>query len=168
MMALFAILKKFFGNRYTTLTFRIILGTVFIWASFDKIAHPEEFIKLVQSYRLLPFPLAVIFAVSLPWVELICGLLLITGIYTRSSAVVLTLMLIVFLVAIGINLYRGAELSCGCFDVQTGSDVLGWPTLLRDIVYIFMGLQIFFFDQGSFSLKALLARNSSEITKNDK
>ena len=156
-MAIFAFLKKCFSHRYTTVGFRVILGAIFIWASLDKISHPEEFIKIVESYKLLPFSLAVIFAVSLPWIELICGLLLIAGTYTRSSALVLTSMLGSFMVAIGINLYRGADLSCGCFDVQTGSNDL-WLTFIRDIALIAMGLQILFFDRGSFSLRNFLAR----------
>ncbi len=164
MIAVFAFFKKFFCHRYTTVGFRVILGAIFIWASLDKISHPEEFIKVVESYKLLPFSLAVIFAVSLPWVELICGLLLIAGVSTRSSAAVLTFMLSSFMVAIGINLYRGAELSCGCFDVQTGSDEL-WVTFLRDILLIGMGLQILFFDQGSFSLRGLLARKFTQDYK---
>lgn len=154
-MAVIAFLKKCFSHRYTTAGFRMILGTIFIWSSIDKISHPEEFIKVVESYKILPFALAVIFAVSLPWIELICGLLLIAGTYTRSSALVLTSMLGSFMVAIGINLYRGADLSCGCFDVQTGSNDL-WLTFIRDIALIAMGLQILLFDRGSFSLKALL------------
>jgi putative oxidoreductase len=157
MMAVFAFLKKRFCHRYTAVCFRMILGTTFIWASFDKISHPKEFIKVVENYKLLPFALVVIFAVSLPWMELICGLLLIAGAYTRSSTTVLTFMLSIFMVAISINLYRGAELSCGCFNVQTVGEKLGWLTFLRNMLLIGMGLQILFFDQGNFSLGAFLA-----------
>jgi len=145
----------------------MILGIIFIWARFDKISHPEEFIKVVESYKLLPFSLAVIFAVSLPWVELISGLLLIAGVYTRSSATVLTLMLTIFMVAIGINLYRGADFACGCFNVRIGSDESVWLTLPRDILLIAMGLQILFIDQGSLSLGTWLAKKSPKITKNN-
>lgn len=165
MMAFFAFLKKFFSHRYTAVGFRIILGAIFIWASADKISHPKEFIKVVEGYKLLPFPLAVIFAVSLPWVELICGLLLIAGSYIRSSTAVLTFMLSIFMVAISINLYRGAELPCGCFDTQTGGEELGWLTFLRNMLLIVMGLQILFFDRGSFSLQGLLARKFTQYYK---
>ncbi|UCD85741.1 MAG: DoxX family membrane protein [Deltaproteobacteria bacterium] len=161
-MAIFTFLKKFVSNKYTSVGLRMILGAVFIWSSIDKISDPEGFIKVVESYNILPFTLSVVFAVALPWVELISGLLLIAGVYTRSSAVVLTSMLIVFLVAISINLYRGADLACGCFDVQSESGDL-WLTFVRDILLIVMGLQIFFFDRGSFSLSTLFTKNSRKI-----
>ena len=40
-------------------------------------------------------------AVTLPWVELVAGLLLIAGVWKRESALVIALLLVVFLVAAG-------------------------------------------------------------------
>ena len=50
---------------------RIVLGGVFIYASIDKIMHPEEFAKAIGNYHVLPFGLENLLALTLPWLELI-------------------------------------------------------------------------------------------------
>ena len=61
------------------------LGAVFIYASLDKIAHPLDFARIVYRYRLAG-PTAALgvvpanaFAVVLPWLEAVIGVLLLTG-----------------------------------------------------------------------------------------
>lgn len=109
---------------------RLVLGGLFIYASLDKIAHPEDFAKIISNYQLLPQFLINIFAVVLPWVEMISGLLLIFGRFTRSAAIVLSGLLLVFMVAIGISTIRGLDVSCGCFST-TYSEPESWLVLPR-------------------------------------
>jgi uncharacterized membrane protein YphA (DoxX/SURF4 family) len=53
----------------------------------------------------------------MPWLELLCGVALILGIWPRAARNLIALMLIVFIVAISINLFRGNAIDCGCFNV---------------------------------------------------
>ena len=94
---------------------RLGVGGVFVVAGALKIWDPTAFAGDIANYRLLPHELINLLAITLPWIEVAAGLLLVLGIWKRASAVLITLMMIVFLVAIGQALARGLDIRCGCF-----------------------------------------------------
>jgi len=125
---------------------RLLLGGVFIYASIDKILHPHAFAKIIDNYQLVPNILVTLPAIILPWIEMISGLFLVAGIFRRASALVLSGMLLMFSIAITINLIRGITFDCGCFSTVTtasGNDPVG--LMLRDILLLIPGLIIIFF-----------------------
>ena len=69
----------------------------------------------MANYRLLPHELLNLLAITLPWIEVAAGLFLVLGIWKRASALVITVLMIVFLAAIGQALARGLDIRCGCF-----------------------------------------------------
>ncbi|MFQ5868987.1 MAG: MauE/DoxX family redox-associated membrane protein [Candidatus Zixiibacteriota bacterium] len=146
------ILKTILAGKYTTMLFRLALGAIFIYASIDKIAHPADFARAIFYFRILPVSLVNILAVVLPWVELFAGILLILGIFTRGSVLLINVMLIVFIVAIAYNVLRGVDIACGCFTVSPAAEKHGLSLLYRDMGMLLMGLQIYFFDRGLLSL----------------
>ncbi len=78
------------------------LGCVFIYMGLNKaLPHPEYFLKLVRQYDMVttPFLLNSIGA-ALPWFEVCCGLLLLTGVAVRGSALMLVVMLVPFSVVV--------------------------------------------------------------------
>jgi hypothetical protein len=54
----------------------------------------------------------------LPWLELLCGLLLLGRIWTRAALVWALVMFAVFVVCTGQAWARGLEISCGCFNLR--------------------------------------------------
>ena len=134
----------FCDPKYVALLFRWILGSVFVYASWDKIQHPADFARAVDEYQILPEIFVNIFAIILPWVELICGLSLIIGIFVGGSIMIINSLMVVFFVAKAISLYKGLEIGCGCFSVSDVRDTIGISYLLRDLVLIGMGLFIYF------------------------
>ncbi len=127
---------------------RLILGGLFIYASIDKIAHPYAFAKIIHNYQLMPDIFVYFMAVSLPWVEAIAGLFLVLGLFKRTSTLLLSSLLVVFAIAISINLIRGINFDCGCFSTVTteaGSDPL--DLLVRDILILIPGIVIIFFQR---------------------
>jgi uncharacterized membrane protein YphA (DoxX/SURF4 family) len=148
-------------DRRVILIFRLILGATFIYASLDKIAHPEQFAKIVYNYKILPGSLINIFAVILPWVEFLAGCFLILGIFTESASLLLSFLLVIFVIAISINLLRGVNLNCGCFSTNPAGKKEGVSLLFRDFLFLFMGLMIFFFNQGFAAISSLYSRKSS-------
>jgi len=146
------IVKTLLSGKYTSMLFRLVLGAIFIYASIDKIAHPADFARAIFYYRILPVSLVNIFAVVLPWAELFAGTLLILGIFTRGSVLLIDVMLLVFIVAIAYNVLRGVDISCGCFTVSPAAEKHGLSLLYRDIGMLLMGLQIYSFDKGFLSL----------------
>lgn len=110
-------IRAILQHRLTLRLFRWILGGLFIYASLHKIVETELFARDIQNYRLVPYALTNLMAMILPWLELICGLFLISGTFLRSSAVIITGMLSVFIIAIVISLLRGINLHCGCYEL---------------------------------------------------
>jgi putative oxidoreductase len=140
------------------LLFRLVLGVTFIYASLDKIAHPEQFARIVYNYKILPHFLINIFAVTLPWVEFLGGLFLILGVFTESASLLICFLLVVFIVAISINLYRGINLNCGCFSTDPAGKKEGANLLIKDFIFLYLGIMVFFFHQGFASLSALFQK----------
>lgn len=124
---------------------RLILGSVFIYASFDKIVNPGDFAKIVGNYHVLPFGIENLLAIILPWVEFIAGLCLIVGVMVDGATILVILMNIVFIFAITQALARGISVECGCFSVasDTGS-AIGVKTILRDIGYLFLAYIVYY------------------------
>ena len=132
---------------------RIVLGGIFIYASLDKIAHPAEFAKAIGNYHVLPFGLENLLALTLPWLELLAGVALITGVMVDGAAIMVILMNIVFIFAISQALARGISIECGCFSVTTeGGDNIGLQTIIRDIGYLIMGFIVFYRRDNLFEL----------------
>lgn len=111
---------------------RLILGGVFIFASLDKLQYPEAFAQAIHNYRMVPYSLLHGMAYFLPVLEFITGSALILGIWRRGAALLTGLMTLVFMVAISVALYRGLDISCGCFNTDGGHGV-GLSLLLRDL-----------------------------------
>ncbi len=105
---------------------RIMLGIIFIFASVDKIFMPGLFARAVYNYQLMPDFVINFWALWLPAIELVVGLFLIVGLFTRSSAILVIGLLFIFMGAMGVNIVRGIDIDCGCFGA-TGDD---GPTLL--------------------------------------
>ena len=135
-------------NRWMGLVARLLLGSIFIYASYHKILAPEDFAKIVYGYDLFPSETINLIAIIIPFIELISGVALIVGIYTRPAAIIIIGMLTAFILAISINIIRGHEFDCGCFSSDTFQAAnSAWQTLGRDIILIMLGIYIFIHGQ---------------------
>ncbi len=119
--------------------FCLVLGGVFLWASWEKIANPQEFAKIIGNYDLLPLAMINPIALALPYIEACCGLLLLTGRLVKGSVLIVNGLLAVFIIAIIVSLFRGLDIQCGCFSVSADSrgDMIG--VLVRDIFLLAIG-----------------------------
>jgi len=76
---------------------RWILGVLFVYMGLSKAIHPELFLKLLRQYELTHQSLVLnSIAAGLPWFEVFCGMLLLTGVAVRGTALLLLLMLVPF------------------------------------------------------------------------
>lgn len=121
--------------RVIELAARIVVGLVFLLYGLDKITHPDDFARAIANYRLLPEGLVNLVAVTLPWVECVCGLLLLAGQWVRSAALVSAFLLGVFVVAVSITLVRGLDINCGCLNAEAGRKV-GFKLLVEDLLLL--------------------------------
>ena len=131
---------------------RVYLGIVFIAASLYKIAEPHDFAVSIATYDILPLGLVNLMAILLPWIELICGITLITGWWTRASALCILGMMVMFVAAILIALARDLHMSCGCFTSAEAEDEISAATVLRDLAWTAGALFVLLVDDGRFGL----------------
>lgn len=123
----------------------LVLGGIFVYASIDKIAHPQAFARVLANYRLLPVFTIHGVAAILPWVECVAGVFLILGAYRRSAALLLSLLLVMFILVTGLNLLRGLNVACGCFSASGGSPENPVVVIVRDLLILVPAVVILFF-----------------------
>jgi putative oxidoreductase len=147
-------LGKIISNKYLILGIRLVLGGVFIWAAIHKIAYPADFAQDIYNYRMLPHTFINFMALTLPWLEIICGVLIVLGIFVRGSAFLIGFMLFIFIIAISFALVRGLDISCGCFSSGGGNGGHGVAVdlLIRDILMFAGSLIVLFYADSAFSL----------------
>ena len=153
------ILKKIILSKHLSFLFRLFLGVLFIYASIDKILHPAEFAKIVYNFHILPGFLINIFAIILPWLEFLIGVFLILGIALESMAFLATSLLVIFMVALGVNLIRGIDINCGCFSTASSSKSNLSKRLIEDIIFLAMSLQVLKCNKGFLTLKNLFYKS---------
>ncbi len=138
--------QSIINSSWIELAARWILGLTFIYASFHKILAPADFAKIVYGYGLFPHVFINLIAIIIPFLELVAGLALIIGFYPRSAAIIINGLLLAFMAALTINLIRGHEFDCGCFSAEeSGYSSSTEVTLVRDVIYFLLGLQVIFF-----------------------
>ena len=97
------------------LLLRVVLGGVLLVAGALKVGSPEVSARAVQAYQLLPFDVAAYIGYALPLAEIIIGVLLLLGLFTRAAASVSALLMVAFLIGIASAWVRGISIDCGCF-----------------------------------------------------
>lgn len=123
---------------------RLFLGCTFIFASWHKIVSPDEFAVILYGYDVFPHQIINMLAIVMPFVELVCGVSLITGLLKRSGLLLINAMLVCFIFLIAFNLIRGHQFDCGCFSL--GETKGTWSSvwlLVRDVVMLGAGVYLF-------------------------
>jgi len=132
---------KFLSNPNLFFLLRVFLGIIFIYASIDKIIDPLKFSDAIDNYHITPVQMNNLAALVVPWIELVAGVFLISGIYVRGSSTIIILLLIWFIFILTQALVRGINVNCGCFnlteqvnDVNLRADMI--KRIIEDVVFI--------------------------------
>ena len=134
-------LKLILTNRYVVFLARWLLGLVFIVSAIGKITGPGAFADNVAAYRLLPVHWVNLFAIVMPWLELLVGLSLINGVAFRSGALLAAVLSAVFIGAAASAMARGLDIECGCITVARSK--VGWSLIARDAAFLVLALAVF-------------------------
>ena len=137
-------MKKIFSNKYLLLLLRIFLSFIFIYAGIEKISNPGDFAQAIANYKMLPVSFVNIIALTLPWIEVISGILLLFGVSVKENSLIVTVLLGIFILAIAISLFRGLDISCGCFGTKFGTKV-GITKVLENVGLFFFGIILVIF-----------------------
>ncbi len=139
--------------KYLVLLARLLIGGLFIYASFHKVIDPGDFAQSVRNYLILPPQWTNIVAITLPWIELLVGVFLIIGFQTKPSALIVSGLMCVFIVALSNAYYTGLDINCGCFSSSGSAEgKITILTVLRDSVLLPVALFVLFADRGEFSV----------------
>lgn len=136
-------MAKLFENRKFVVFARIVLGAIFVYASFDKMANPESFLKIIHNYRILPVQLENPLAIFLPWMEFFTGIFLIVGKWEKGALLIYNILIVIFVVALSQALLRGLDISCGCFSVNPSSTSDVWLRIIEDIIALFFSVNLY-------------------------
>lgn len=140
---------------------RLVLGIVLVVAGWIKVVDITGSVQSVLAYELFGYDLARVVGTMLPVVEIAVGLLLVTGLLTRSSAAVAGLLMIVFIGGVGSAWARGLSIDCGCFG--TGGPVDPEDTryvseILRDVGLLALAAWLVVRPRTLLSVDALLTK----------
>ncbi len=117
--------------RGSLIAIRIVVGCLLIWSSTSKIRFPYRFLEDVAGYELLESRSTVVVAAGIPFLELTVGLLLVAGVAVSAALLTSVLLFTIFFAAQALAIYRGLEISCGCFDATGDGIKVSYLTLLR-------------------------------------
>lgn len=133
-------MKKLINRNKKVLSYfiRLLIGVVFIYASYHKIIDPKGFSEVLSSYVLIPDFLINMIAIVFPWFEIILGLFFIFGIFKKTVFYLIGFTLIIFIIMLSTNLLMGIDFSCGCFSNEVKTTTENIFTLLRDFVLLFI------------------------------
>jgi putative oxidoreductase len=155
----YSVFIKFISHPGTLAFFKVFLGVIFLLSSVTKVFETAKFMDSIAGYKIVPQMFLYPMALIIPWVQLVCGLLLMLDVYPKSNAFVLSGLLTVYTIAITSAFIRGIDMDCGCFDLMIGlPDRVGIFAIVRDLVLLGMSGSVFLFDKNTPSFYGLTAR----------
>jgi uncharacterized membrane protein YphA (DoxX/SURF4 family) len=136
---------------------RLVLGGLFIFAASMKLQDIQGFAFSVAAFDIFPKSadhLTRLVAFAVPWAELLAGLLLILGLWTRAASAILSVLLLAFIAGIVSVMMRHLQVSCGCFgrfEVPCTGPV-GPCHIARNSVLLAVSLFVFWMGPGTFAV----------------
>jgi putative oxidoreductase len=112
---------------------RLVVGGVFLFAGVHKLLAPDTFAQDIANYQAFPHWTWNLAAAIVPILEVLGGLAVLIDFKRRAAAIVLGALNVAFIGLIFSVIWRGIDLSCGCFGAAAEADAVGWPMLLRDL-----------------------------------
>ena len=114
---------------------RLALGLVFAYAGAAKVLAMGAFLDNIENYQMLPHAAAVALSVYLPFLEIGCGLALLSRRLERGALLLIGGMTAVFIIALLSAWVRGLNIECGCFGSGGARGEYGLA-LIRDAVLL--------------------------------
>jgi len=111
---------------------RFVLAAVFIYAGVVKSNDIVAFAGQIANYQILPYAWNYLVASILPYLELLCGMLLLLNMRVRPAILVLFVLNIIFMLALSSAIIRGFDIDCGCFNPDSANPTTPLAALWRD------------------------------------
>ena len=94
---------------------RVFIGVLFIVSGTEKLVEPyQNFLYVIQSYKVLPDILEEPAAHFFPWLELFFGLFVLLGLWLKSALIGVGVLLTTFIIVVGQAIGRQLPITeCG-------------------------------------------------------
>jgi hypothetical protein len=112
------------------LVVQLAIGMVFLLSTPGKLIDPVGFARGVVEYQIGPKSLAFSGAMAVIVTEIFLAIAHLTGSFLRFAAPVGVVMLLIFSIAVAVNLKRGHALRCYCFG-ESDVELISGRTLVR-------------------------------------
>lgn len=142
---------------WLSLEVRLAMGIIMIAAAVPKMMDVDASIRAVRAYRLVPEVFVPFFGTALPYFELVFGLVLIVGVFTRWAAILWLVLMAAFVFGVAWAWAKGYSIDCGCFG--GGGDVAAGTTnypqhMLERAGFVALGTFLLIFPRTHASLDA--------------
>ena len=148
------------------LLIRLVLGGLFIYMGAMKIADPVDFLRMIRAYGIAPETPPYFLngiAIVLPWLEVVCGIAIVLGLWVRGATALIVIMLLVFTPVV---LFRALQIysaegtpffkiafDCGC---GAGVEII-WIKLCKNTGLLLLSLLALLSRSRRFRLTAFIA-----------
>ena len=130
---------------------RVGLGLTLIVAGALKVGHAPALAAAIATFRLLPPVVVAPIAVALPYLEILLGIYLSVGLFTRIAAIVVAVQFVIYAAAIASAVVRHIPANCGCFG-PADSAPADWAHVVLDCSFAALGGFIALFAPGALAL----------------
>lgn len=135
-------------------TCRLIAGGALVLAAMFKLRDPSTFMLSINSFKMVPEALIPYMAYALPWTEMIAGVLLVYGAWSRAAAAIAAGLYALFTLSFVWVLAKGLPVDCGCFGGLFGSETVGAKSILRNLLLAAAAVAIVWRGGGATALDA--------------
>ncbi|MCB9847695.1 MAG: DoxX family membrane protein [Phycisphaeraceae bacterium] len=123
---------------------RYALGALFIFSGAVKLQDPQAFAFAIKGFKIITNEALMTQATfAVPWTEVLIGVLLVLGLFTRAAAGALLIMLAGFTAAVVSVLARDIDTECGCFGRFLGSKI-DQSTIIRNAMLLIFTFAVFY------------------------
>jgi uncharacterized membrane protein YphA (DoxX/SURF4 family) len=147
-----------------SLILRLGLGGIFIFAAAVKLRDPQAVAGSIQAFKInlmgqpMPDHLVLLGTYGIPWLELLVGAALVLGLWTRSAALLYTLLMASFVALVISVIQRDMNVECQCLGrfKLFCSGPLGTCKVIENSILMAGSLLVLTIGSGSFSLDRLI------------
>ena len=129
----------FLADRRVVWGCRVAIGILLLAAALSKIGQAAEFARQIHHLRIAPLGLENLVAITLPWVELVAALAILSGVEARAGAVLAAALMAGFVVVVVAAIARHLDVECGCFGTADATRV-GATKLVENLVALGVAL----------------------------
>ena len=102
---------------------RVLLAVTLAIAGAAKVFQPETFAIEIDRFQLTPWWLSLALGYFLPWLEVVTALALFLNRFYLGALLSVSMLGVIFAVAVGSAWWRELDISCGCFGALVSGQV---------------------------------------------